>query len=116
MYSRRPHEAFDGHLVNDSGNQIIQVVQRGASGTALVVDAVAVEPVSTLKFPANREKNREFCKIAASGAPEIVNNTVVTGLLIRTPCSTEQGIIFAKQGSLVQEQGIPLAKTQFTVG
>jgi hypothetical protein len=82
----------------------------------LVVDAVAVEPVSTLKFPANTEKNREFCKIAASGAPEIVNNTVVTGLPIRIPCSTEQGIIFAKQGSLVQEQGIPLAKTQFTVG
>jgi hypothetical protein len=27
----------------------------------LVADAVVVEPVSTLKFPANREKNREYC-------------------------------------------------------
>jgi hypothetical protein len=26
----------------------------------LAADAVTVEPVSTLKFPANREKNREF--------------------------------------------------------
>ena len=27
-----------------------------------VADAVQVEPVSNAKFPANREKNREFCK------------------------------------------------------
>jgi len=40
----------------------------------VVADAVAVEPVSTVKFPANREKNREFCKIAASGAPETPNS------------------------------------------
>ena len=26
----------------------------------MVADAVPVEPVSTTKFPANREKNREF--------------------------------------------------------
>jgi hypothetical protein len=26
----------------------------------MVADAVAFEPVSTPKFPANREKNREF--------------------------------------------------------
>ena len=29
----------------------------------MVADAVAFEPVSTLKFPANREKNREFHQI-----------------------------------------------------
>ena len=34
----------------------------------VVADAVAFEPVSTLKFPANREKNREFHQIRALGA------------------------------------------------
>ena len=29
-----------------------------------MADAVAFEPVSTLKFPANREKNRNFVKLA----------------------------------------------------
>ena len=40
-------------------------------GDCLVADAVQVEPVSAAKFPANREKNREFRKIVASRAPEI---------------------------------------------
>ena len=34
----------------------------------VVADAVAVEPVSTPKFPANREINREFCRIRPLGA------------------------------------------------
>ena len=29
-------------------------------GDCVVADAVAVEPVSTAKFPANREKNRDY--------------------------------------------------------
>jgi hypothetical protein len=51
----------------------------------MVADAVAVEPVSTAKFPANREKNREFCKIAASGSPEILNSTAVAELPMQIP-------------------------------
>jgi hypothetical protein len=43
----------------------------------LVADAVQVEPVSTAKFPANREKNREFYRTAVSVASETVNNGVV---------------------------------------
>jgi hypothetical protein len=72
----------------------------------LVADAVDVEPVSAAKFPANREKNREFCIIGALGAPEAANNGVVIGLPMRIPYATEQGIIFAKQGGLAREQGI----------
>ena len=34
----------------------------------MVADAVTCEPVSTLKIPANREKNREFYKIAVFGS------------------------------------------------
>jgi hypothetical protein len=30
----------------------------------MVVDAVAVGPVSTTKFRGNREKNRDFCQIS----------------------------------------------------
>jgi hypothetical protein len=64
--------------------------------------AVQMAPCSAW-FPANREFYREFCKIAASGAPETVNNGVVTALLMRIPYSTEQGIILAEQGILARE-------------
>jgi hypothetical protein len=53
---------------------------------------------------------------AASGAPETVNNGVVIGLSMRIPYSTEQGIIFAKQGILSQEQGISLARNKIIAG
>jgi hypothetical protein len=66
----------------------------------MVADAVEVEPVSTTNFPANREKNREFCKIAAQIESETANNGAVTGLSKRIPYSTEQGIILAEQGKL----------------
>ena len=69
-----------------------------------MADAVVVEPVSTAKIPANREKNREFCKIVASGAPETANNGVVTGRPMRIPCSTKQGIVLAEQAILALEK------------
>jgi hypothetical protein len=72
----------------------------------VVADAVLVEPVSTAKFPANREINREFCRIAVLVASEAVNNGFVTGLSKRIPYTTEQGIILAEQGLLAREQGI----------
>jgi hypothetical protein len=78
----------------------------------VVADAVAVEPVSTVKFPANREKNREFCKIAASGAPETLNSSSVAGLPMQIPYSTKQGILLTEQGILTQEQGILPAKIE----
>ena len=36
---------------------------------SLVADAVAVEPISTAEFPANREKNREFFNFGQFAAP-----------------------------------------------
>ena len=44
-----------------------------------VADAVTYEPVSIPKFPANREKNREFPKIVAFSAPETLNSDSNTG-------------------------------------
>ena len=86
----------------------------------MVADAVVVEPISTIQFPANREKNREFCKIAASGAVETINNAAVTGLPVRIPYSTKQGIISAKQGILDctpgGEQGFLLAELKSSPG
>jgi hypothetical protein len=65
----------------------------------LVADAVQVETVSTTKFPANREKNREFCKIVASEAAEIPNSGLVTGRCSQIPYSTEQGKLGARTGN-----------------
>jgi hypothetical protein len=48
-----------------------------------------------VEFPANREKNREFCEIPASGAIETADYSVVIGLPMPILCSTEQGIISA---------------------
>jgi hypothetical protein len=78
----------------------------------VVADAVQIEPVSTGKFPANREKNREFYIITVSVASETANNGVITGLPKRIPYSTEQGIILAEQGILAREQGILSAKIE----
>jgi hypothetical protein len=76
----------------------------------MVADAVVVEPVSTPKFPANREKNREYFKFGPTCVSDDRKRPMISGLLRQIPYSTEQGIIFAKQGILAQEQGILSAK------
>jgi len=68
-----------------------------------VADAVTVEPVSTAGLPANREINREFCKLVAFGAAETPNRAVIAGLLMQIPYSMEQGIILVEQGIPAQE-------------
>ena len=82
----------------------------------VVADAVAVEPVSTPKFPANREINREFCRIHP--LCEILNadTRAISKAFGRIPYATEQGIISAEQGFLTQEQRIPLAKAKIFAG
>jgi hypothetical protein len=82
----------------------------------VVADAVVVEPISTIQFPANREKNREFNKIGASEATKTVNNAVVTGLPVRIPYTAEQGIILAEHGILAREKGISSAGIEIIVG
>jgi hypothetical protein len=57
----------------------------GGNQGKMVAHAVTREPVSTGKFPANRENNREFCKIAAFEAAEALNNAVLTSLPRRIP-------------------------------
>ena len=53
----------------------------------VVARAVTCEPVSTPKFPVNREKNREFCRIrplsAIVKADTRANSEVFGGILIK---------------------------------
>jgi hypothetical protein len=106
---RRPKDRVQEGLTfqpPDISRSFLTVRDAWKNGDWLVVCPVTIEPVSTSKFPANREKNREFSKIAEFGALETINNAVVTGLPVRIPYSTEQGIILAEQGLLTREQGI----------
>ena len=71
-----------------------------------MADAVRVEPVSTPKFPANREINREFRRIRPLGALLNANTQQFQRAFSEIPYTTEQGIISAEQRILLQEQGI----------
>ena len=75
-----------------------------------MADAVAFEPVSTLKFPANREINREFHQIPALGAILKADTRANSEACSKIPYATEQGIILKEQGNLALEQGISAAR------
>jgi hypothetical protein len=72
----------------------------------VVADAVVVEPVSTPKFPGNREINRECCQIRTLSKILKANTRANPKACGKIPYATEQGIISAEQGILAQEQGI----------
>jgi hypothetical protein len=66
----------------------------------VVADAVAVEPVSTPKFPANREINREFCQFRTHCGILKANTRANSKAFSQIPYATEQGIILVEQGIL----------------
>ena len=74
--------------------------------------AAAFEPVSTPKFPANREINRECRRIRALGTILNADTRANSKASSRIPYKTEQGIFSAEQGIPIQEQGIFSAKSQ----
>ena len=76
----------------------------------MVADAVLVEPVSTPKFPANREINREFCQIRTHCEILKANTRTNSKTFSQIPYAKEQGIILAKQGILAQDQRIMQVK------
>jgi len=75
----------------------------------VVADAVLVEPVSSPKFTANREKNREFCQIRPLCKILKAATRENSGASSEIPYATEQGI-------LVQEQGIFPVKSAIITG
>src|SRR5690242_18714657 len=60
----------------------------------LLVDAVAVGPVSTTKFPGNREKNRDFCQIPLFNENFDADSRVNSRVCGQIPCATKQGIFW----------------------
>ena len=72
----------------------------------MVANAVVVEPVSTPKFPANRENYREFRRIRPLGTIFNADTRAHSKAYSEIPYATEQEIIFAEQGIPTQEQGI----------
>ena len=62
------------------------------SKECVVADAVVIEPVSASQFPANREKNREFCNFGATSRIERPASPMISGLFLQIPYSAEQGI------------------------
>jgi hypothetical protein len=64
----------------------------------VAADAVLVEPVSTPKFPANREINREFRRIRQLGAILKADTRANSEACSEIPYSTEQGIFAKEQG------------------
>jgi hypothetical protein len=72
-----------------------------------VADAVYVERVSATKFPANREINREKCKIVRGEARGSSPNAASMGFLGSIPCENYQGMFFAEQGNSYRVTGKP---------
>ena len=82
----------------------------------MAADAVAFEPVSTPKFPANREKNREFRQIRPLCEILKADTRANSKASSEIPYATEQGIISAEQGIQIQEQGIFPVESEITTG
>src|ERR1035437_9760513 len=64
--------------------------------------------------PANREINREFCRIRPLCTILKVDRRANSKACSRIPYVTEQGIMSAEQGILAQEQGILPIKSEIT--
>jgi hypothetical protein len=75
----------------------------------VVADAVQVKPVSTPKFPANREKNREFFNFELICSSDVIICPMILGTYREIPYSGKQGIF-------LMEQGILPAKTNIYAG
>ena len=65
----------------------------------MVVDAVAVEPVSASKFPANREKNRECFDFRTRLGRVVAKRSAKPCSCTQIPYGAEQGNNFIEQGS-----------------
>jgi hypothetical protein len=78
----------------------------------LAADAVVVERVSAAKFPANREKNREYLRTHLFSEILKAYTRATSAAYSVIPYATEQGTFSAEQGILAQEQGILSGKSK----
>jgi hypothetical protein len=63
-----------------------------------VADAVTYEPASIAKFPANREKNREFFNLRVRSRLRGLDTCNYSRTQSEIPYSSEQGIFAKEQG------------------
>jgi hypothetical protein len=70
-----------------------------------VVDALQIEPVSKLKFPANREINREFCRFRLSCTIFAPNRQANSVACSKIPYAKEQGIFRGVTGNSIEGSG-----------
>jgi hypothetical protein len=75
----------------------------------VVADAVMVEPVFTAKFPASREKNRDFFDSGAVSGSDVPVSPMIVAAQSQIPYSSEQGISGKEQGIPGVDQGISVA-------
>ena len=76
------------------------------SGDCVVADAVACRTRLHAKFPANREKNREFHQIRALAAILKADTRANSKAFSQFPYATEQGNFLKEQGICTREQRI----------
>ena len=74
-----------------------------------VADAVAIEPVSVLQFPANREKNREFFVFWAISRSRWLAIPMIAGLSTRIPYRWNREFLKREQGISAKGSGISAA-------
>jgi hypothetical protein len=108
--SRTEQDRFCGYFCGKTNRRLNNVPD------LVVADAVAVKPVSTPKFPANREINREFCQIDPLCAISKADTQVNSKTCSKIPYATEQGINSAEQGIPAQQQGVLSAKSEIIIG
>ena len=81
----------------------------------LAEDAVLIEPVSAAKFPANREKYREFCRNGRSGPISASSQRVNSIGFSRIHYATEQGIFKRVSGHFLGISGNRFASARAVV-
>jgi hypothetical protein len=79
------------------------------SKECVVADAVVIEPVSILNFPANGRRTGNLAISGTFSASDQHERPVISGLFVRIPYSKEQGISSAEQGISSWYQGISVA-------
>jgi len=82
----------------------------------MVADAVVVEPVSTVKFPTNREMNREFSILRQCRRLRRPANPMKSRFCSQIPYNTEQGISCEEQGNVRQDHGSRACRTTYRIG
>ena len=74
----------------------------------MVADAVAVEPVSQVEFPANREINREFCQFCPDSQPALLGSrNDSAGLEWKFPTHSNREYFLRNKEFAASEQGKP---------